>query len=86
MSISHNEATKWSKKETFTGIIIGFFIGVISAWFIIDYSHKENKESYIRQINDLKEEKNKLETEKSTSEKNFAICQTEKRNLENSIK
>ncbi|MDO4908140.1 hypothetical protein [Neisseria sp.] len=85
MSISHDEATKWSRKETFTGIVIGFVMGAIAAWFIIDYSHKENKESYIRQINDLKDEKNKLYTEKSTSEKNFAICQTEKTNLENSI-
>nr|WP_314486465.1 hypothetical protein [uncultured Kingella sp.] len=82
MPISHDEAAKWSKKETLTGIIIGATI----AWFIIDYFHKENKESYIRQISDLKEEKNKLDAEKSTSETNLATCKTEKISLENSIK
>lgn len=86
MSISHDEAAKWSKKETFTGIVIGIIIGAMAAWFVFDYAHGENKESYIRQIDDLKEEKNKLDAEKSTSEKDFVICQTEKTNLENSIK
>ncbi len=85
MSISHDEAAKWSRKETLTGIIIGLGIGGALTWFAIDYFHKENKESYTRQINELKEERNKLDAEKSTSEKNFAICQTEKTNLENSI-
>lgn len=93
MSISHDEASKWSKKETFTGILIGLILGVILTYYVLNFWNKESKDAYteskelyIRQIADLKEERNKLNVDKSISETNLAICKTEKINLENSIK
>ena len=84
--INHDEASKWAKKETIIGILLGLVMGVPATWHIRDSLYKDNKENLLRQITDLKEEKNNLDSKKSGLEKELATCQTDHKNLINSIR
>ena len=83
--ISHEEASKWAKKEIFVGVMLGLFLGIPGTWLVREGLYQDNKEILNKQITDLKEEKSKLEEEKSTLRESLATWETQKTGLENSI-
>ena len=83
--ISHEEASKWAKKEIFVGAILGLCLGIPGTWLVREGLYQDNKEILNKQITDLKEEKSKLEEEKSTLRESLATCEAQKTGLENSI-
>ena len=41
--ISHEEASKWAKKEIFVGVMLGLFLGIPGTWLVREGLYQDKK-------------------------------------------